>query len=28
MNCQHVTSGDTVAMDDYEMLAGPVPSVH
>ncbi len=28
MNCRHVESGDTSALDDYEILAGPVPSVH
>ena len=26
MNCEKVRSGDTMAMDEYELLAGPVPS--
>ena len=26
MNCEQVRSGDTMAMDEYELLAGPVPS--
>jgi hypothetical protein len=25
MNCEHVHSGDTSAMDEYALLAGPVP---
>ncbi|MFV1966856.1 MAG: acyl-CoA dehydrogenase family protein [Pirellulaceae bacterium] len=27
-NCQQVISGDSSALDEYELLAGPVPSVH
>ncbi len=26
MNCQQILSGDTAAMDEYELLAGPVPA--
>jgi len=28
MNCQQVMAGDTSALDEYELLAGPVPSAH
>ena len=26
MNCEQILAGDTAAMDEYELLAGPVPS--
>jgi len=26
MNCEQIKSGDTAPMDEYELLAGPVPT--